>query len=166
MPVQSSCNANGSGASYVVGQVAEKGWPGPNSGMSGGKRRKRNGSKTAKRRSGKRMKGGNCGCSSSSPAPFTGGKKSRRSAKRHSAKRGSAKRHSAKRRSAKRHSAKRHSAKRRSAKRGSAKRGSAKRGSAKRGKYGGFLGVLKEAIVPFSLYALQKRRQRKTKSLY
>ena len=66
MPVQSSCNANGSGASYVVGQVAEKGWPGPNSGMSGGKRRKRNGSKTAKRRSGKRMKGGNCGCSSSS----------------------------------------------------------------------------------------------------
>jgi hypothetical protein len=114
-PVQSSCNANGSGASYVVGQVAQKGWPGPNSAMSGGKRRKRKGNKTAKRRSGKRMKGGDCGCSS--PVPFTGGKKSRRSAKRR---------------------------------------------SAKRGKYGGFMGVLKEAIVPFSLYALQKRSQRKT----
>ena len=115
LPVQSSCNANGSGASYVVGQVAQKGWPGPNSAMSGGKRRKRKGNKTAKRRSGKRMKGGDCGCSS--PVPFTGGKKSRRSAKRR---------------------------------------------SAKRGKYGGFMGVLKEAIVPFSLYALQKRSQRKT----
>ena len=114
-PVQSSCNANGSGASYVVGQVAQKGWPGPNSAMSGGKRRKRKGNKTAKRRSGKRMKGGDCGCSS--PVPFTGGKKSRRSAKRR---------------------------------------------SAKRGKYGGFMGVLKEAIVPYSLYALQKRSQRKT----
>ena len=119
MPVQSSCNASGSGASWMVGKVAEKGWPGPNSAMSGGKRRKRKGNKTAKRRSGKKMKGGNCGCSS--PAPFIGGKKSRRSAKR---------------------------------------------GSAKRVKSGGFMGVLKEAIVPFSLYALQKRRQRKTKKLY
>jgi hypothetical protein len=134
MPVQSSCNASGSGASWMVGKVAEKGWPGPNSAMSGGKRRKRKGNKTAKRRSGKKMKGGNCGCSS--PAPFTGGKKSRRTVKR------------------------------RSAKRRSAKRGSAKRGSAKRVKSGGFMGVLKEAIVPFSLYALQKRRQRKTKKLY
>lgn len=133
-PVQSSCNATGSGASYVAGQVAEKGWPGPNSAMSGGKRRKRKGNKTAKRRSGKRMKGGNCGCSS--PAPFTGGKKSRRSTKRRGAKRGSAKR-------------------------GSAKRRGSKRRSAKRGKYGGFMGVLKEAIVPFSLYTLQKRSQRK-----
>ena len=133
-PVQSSCNATGSGASYVVGQVAEKGWPGPNSAMSGGKRRKRKGNKTAKRRSGKKMKGGNCGCSS--PAPFTGGKKSRRSTKRRGAKRGSAKR-------------------------GSAKRRGSKRRSAKRGKYGGFMGVLKEAIVPFSLYTLQKRSQRK-----
>jgi len=124
-PVQSSCNANGSGASYVVGQVAQKGWPGPNSAMSGGKRRKRKGNKTTKRRSGKRMKGGDCGCSS--PVPFTGGKKSRRSTKRRST-----------------------------------KRRSPKRGSAKRGKYGGFMGVLKEAIVPFSLYALQKRSQRKT----
>ena len=114
-PVQSSCNANGSGASYVVGQVSEKGWPGPNSAMSGGKRRKRKGSKTTKRRSGKRMKGGNCGCSS--PAPFTGGKKSRRTVKRR---------------------------------------------SAKRGKYGGFMGILKEAIVPFGIYTLQKRSQRKT----
>lgn len=128
-PVQSSCNATGSGASYVVGQVAEKGWPGPNSAMSGGKRRKRKGSKTAKRRSGKKMKGGNCGCAS--PATFTGGKKSRRTAKR-----------------------------------GTAKRRTAKRRTAKRGKYGGFMGVLKEAIVPFSLYALQKRRQRNTKKLY
>ena len=109
-PLQSSCNASGSGASYVVGKVAEKGWPGPNSAMSGGKRHKRKGKKTAKRRSGKRMKGGDCGCSS--PVPFTGGKKSRR--------------------------------------------------SAKRSKHGGFMGMLKEAIVPFTLYKLQKRSQRKT----
>lgn len=129
MPGQSSCNASGSGASWMVGKVAEKGWPGPNSAMSGGKRHKRKGSKTAKRRSGKKMKGGNCGCAS--PATFTGGKKSRRSAKK-----------------------------------GTTKKGTAKKGTAKRGKYGGFMGVLKEAIVPFSLYALQKRRQRKTKKLY
>lgn len=133
-PVQSSCNATGSGASYVVGKVAEKGWPGPNSAMSGGKRRKRKGNKTAKRRSGKKMKGGNCGCSS--PATFTGGKKSRRSAKRRSAK-----------------------------KRGTKKHGTKKR-SAKRGKHGGFMGMLKEAIVPFTLYKLQKRSQRNTKKLY
>jgi hypothetical protein len=110
-PVQSSCNASGSGASYVVAKVAEKGWPGPNSAMSGGKRHKRKGKKTAKRRSGKKMKGGNCGCAS--PATFTGGKKTKRS-------------------------------------------------SAKRGKRGGFMGMLKEAIVPFTLYKLQKRSQRKT----
>jgi hypothetical protein len=133
-PLQSSCNATGSGASYVLGKVAEKGWPGPNSAMSGGKRRKRKGNKTAKRRSGKKMKGGNCGCSS--PATFTGGKKSRRSAKRRSAK-----------------------------KRGTKKRGTKKR-SAKRGKHGGFMGMLKEAIVPFTLYKLQKRSQRNTKKLY
>ena len=134
-PVQSSCNATGSGASYVVGKVAEKGWPGPNSAMSGGKRRKRKGNKTAKRRSGKKMKGGNCGCSS--PATFTGGKKSRRSAKRRSAKKRGTKKH------------------------GTKKRGTKKR-SAKRGKHGGFMGMLKEAIVPFTLYKLQKRTQRKT----
>ena len=144
-PVQSSCNATGSGASYVVGKVAEKGWPGPNSAMSGGKRRKRKGNKTAKRRSGKKMKGGNCGCSS--PATFTGGKKSRRSAKRRSAKKRGTKKHGTKKRGTKKH--------------GTKKRGT-KRSSAKRSKYGGFMGVLKEAIVPFSLYTLQKRTQRKT----
>ena len=144
-PVQSSCNANGSGASYVQQQVASKGWPGPNSGMSGGKRRKKNKSKTMKRHSGKKMKGGDCGCSS--PAPFTGGKKSKRhTSKRHTSKRNTSKRHTSKRHTSKRHTSKRH--------------------VAKRGKYGGFMGVLKEAIVPFSLYTLQKRRQRKTKTLY
>ena len=140
MPVQSSCNASGSGASWMVGKVAEKGWPGPNSAMSGGKQRKRKGNKTAKRRSGKKMKGGNCGCSS--PAPFTGGKKSRRSGKK--MKGGNC---------------------------GCSSPapfigGKKSRRSAKRVKSGGFMGVLKEAIVPFSLYALQKRRQRKTKKLY
>ena len=136
VPVQSSCN--GDGASYVQKQVAERGWPGPNSAMSGGKRRKRKGSKTVKRRSGKRMRGGNCGCSS--PAPFVGGKKSRRGSKRCGSKRRSSKRGGFKKRSSK-------------------KRGSKKRSS----KRGGFMGVLKEAIVPFGLYTLQKRSQRKTK---
>ena len=118
-PSSSSCNANGSGTSYVQKMVGELGWP---SGvMSGGRRHKRSakrGKRTAKRgkrsakrgkRSAKRgkrsMKGGKCGCA------MTGGKKSRK--------------------------------------------------HRRRGKKGGFMSVIKEAIVPFTLYKLQKRSQRK-----
>lgn len=37
--------------------------------------------------------------------------------------------------------------------------------SSRRGKKGGFMGLIKEAIVPFGIYALQKRSQRKHRAV-